>query len=132
LNSSLCYTAVPCWLSILDIAGCTQESHTPDLFLPLPNFPSGNHSLFSISVSMFLLCNYVHLCNIFLDFTHVIWYICLSLYDLLHSVCWTSILLQMAIFLLFYSIVYSLLPHLPYPFICQWIFRLFRYLGCYK
>ena len=28
-QSSLCYTVVPGWLSILNIAACTCQSHTP-------------------------------------------------------------------------------------------------------
>ena len=31
----LCYTVGPCWLSILDIAVCTSQSSTPNLYFLL-------------------------------------------------------------------------------------------------
>ena len=40
-QSSLCYSAVPFWLSIVNIAECTCRSQAPYLF-PL-FFPTGNH-----------------------------------------------------------------------------------------
>ena len=33
-QSSVCYTAGPCWLSILNTAECTCPSQTPKVFLP--------------------------------------------------------------------------------------------------
>ena len=40
-QSSLCSTVGPCWLSILNTAVCTCQSHTPYPFPP--PFPAGNH-----------------------------------------------------------------------------------------
>ena len=55
--------------------------------------------------------------------------ICLSLSDLLHSFSMTlglSVLLQMAFcsFSLFSKIPLYIVPHLLYPLLCQWTFRL--------
>ena len=36
-SSSLCYTAGPCWLSVLKIAVCTCQSQTPTLPPPPPD-----------------------------------------------------------------------------------------------
>ena len=41
--SSDCYTVGPCWLSILNIVVGTCQSQTPNLSLPTPHFPPGNH-----------------------------------------------------------------------------------------
>ena len=110
----LCYTVGPCFLPILYlIVGiCWSQSLNPSLPLPL-----GNHSLFSMSVSLFLFGGYVHLCRI-LDSTDVIpESICVSLSDLLCLV-WKSLgpsmLLQMASFLSFLRLsnILYLLYHL--------------------
>ena len=55
-QSSLCCTVGPCWLSVLNIAVCTCQSRTPNLFLPL--YPSLllTISLCCKSVSIFLFC----------------------------------------------------------------------------
>ena len=41
-QSSLCYTVDPCWLSILNMAVCTQKHQALSLSL-LPTLPPGNH-----------------------------------------------------------------------------------------
>ena len=71
-QSSLCYTVGPCWLSFLNIAVCTCQSHNPKLpNYPLPHFsPLVTISSFSKSVSLFLFCKYIHLYNFFLDSTY--------------------------------------------------------------
>ena len=38
-QSSLCYTVGPCWLSVLNIAIFTCQSHTPNLSLPTTLLP---------------------------------------------------------------------------------------------
>ena len=54
-QSSLCYTAGPCWLSILNIAVCTCQFQTPSLSLH-PTLPPVTICSFSKSVSLFLFC----------------------------------------------------------------------------
>ena len=65
-QSSLCYTAGPCWLPFLNIAVCTCQPQTPCLSLPstLPSLVT--ISSFAKSVSPFLFCKYVHLYHFFL------------------------------------------------------------------
>ena len=53
-QSSLYYTAGPCWLSILNIAVCTCQPQTPNL--SPPSAPPVTISSFSKSVSLFLFC----------------------------------------------------------------------------
>ena len=55
LNSFLCYTVGPCWLSILNIALFTCPSKTLSLSLPYPS-PLVSINSFYKSVSLFLFC----------------------------------------------------------------------------
>ena len=70
--SSLCYTLGPCCLSILYIIVCICPSQTPNPSLPHAPSPLATTSPFSMSVSLFLFCRWVHLCHI-LDSTYK-WY----------------------------------------------------------
>ena len=100
---------------------------------PLPHFhPLVSISLFSTSVSLFLPCKQVHLYH-FSRF-HIyalLYYICFSLSDLLHSV-WQSLKIHQQLykrpnFITFYGWVIFhciYIPHLLYPFLCWWTFRL--------
>ena len=63
---SLCYTLGPYWLSILDIAVCACQFHTPNLSLPTP-FPLVTVNSFSKSMSLFLFIN-KFLCIMFFRF----------------------------------------------------------------
>ena len=59
-QSSLCYTVGPCWLSILNVAVCTCQSPTFNVFLPFPLptrglFPSNCYFLFFFSKLHFQL-----------------------------------------------------------------------------
>ena len=90
--------------------------------------------LFSTSVSLFLPCKPVHLYHFsrlrIYVLLHDIWF---SLSDLLYSV-WQSLdastCLQMTQFCSFLWLsnipwyIYIYTPHLLYPFICRWAFRL--------
>ena len=81
-QSSLCYTAGPCWLSILNTAVCTSIPH---YHFPLP-FPSATISSFSKSVTLLLFCKSI--CIISFQIPHirdVIWYFSSSVW-LTHSV----------------------------------------------
>ena len=58
--SFLCYTVGPCWLSILNVAVCTCQSQTFNVFLPFPLptrglFPSNCYFLFFFSKLHFQL-----------------------------------------------------------------------------
>ena len=120
--SSLCYTCGLHCLSIPNAIVCIYKPQTPG---PSPS-PVATISLFSMSLSFFLFCRYVHLCHTFiLDYRYNWCGVCLSLSDLLHLV-WESLvpsmLLQMAFFLwLSKKCVYG--PHLLNPFIHQWMFQ---------
>ena len=104
-----------------------------------PHFPPVvSIRLFSTSVSLFLPCKLVHLYH-FSRF-HIyafIYNICFSLSDLLHSV-WQSLgpsmSLQMIQFCSFLWWIFHFIyvPHLLYPFICWWAFRLFPWPGYCK
>ena len=85
--------------------------------------------MFSISVSLFLFCKQVHLYHI-LNSTCKWYDICLSLLDLLNLV-WSSpgpsVLLQMAFFYFFNGLIifhFMYVPHILYPFLCRWTFKL--------
>ena len=73
--SSLCYTVGSCWLFILYIVVYVHPkliiypSSTPSPFVTV--------SLFSISVGLFLFCNYIHLCHFLkvLNISKIIWYL---------------------------------------------------------
>ena len=102
-------TIGPYWLSVLNIAVCTCQSQTTNLFL------------FCI---MFI-------CIIFLDSVCKWYHICLSLSNLLHLIqqfLGPSMLLQMALFHSFYGwVIFHCIyvPHLHYPFIYS------GHLGCF-
>ena len=66
--SSLCYTVGPCCLSILYMYVCVCVYIYINLYLLIPNSLLVATSLFSVSEKLFLVCGYVHLCQI-LDFT---------------------------------------------------------------
>ena len=50
-QSSLCYTVGPCWLFILNIVVCTDQSQTPNLSLPPPTFCGSLFHQLSVSFS---------------------------------------------------------------------------------
>ena len=105
-------------------------------FIPHPSFSPSYSCLISRSVSLFLLCKQDHLYHSprFHVYT-LIYSFYFFLSDLLHSV-WQSpgpsVSLQMTQFHSFmaenYSIayiyIYIYIPHLFYPFLCGWTFRL--------
>ena len=102
----------------------------------LPNypFPSATKTLFSESVSLYLFCKLVHFYPFCLDSTYkwcdmISLLLCLNYftqYDPLyvHSCCYKWL----------YSILFNswgivhctCVPHLLYPFLCPWTFRLFQ------
>ena len=98
---------------------------------PTPHFPTlVSIRLFSTSVSLFLLCKPVHLYHFSRFHIYALIYdICFSLSDLLHSV-WQSLgpstSLQMTQFRSFLWLIFHCIyvPHLLYPFVCRWTFRL--------
>ena len=76
-QSSLCYSVGPCWLSILNIAVCTCQSQTPNLFpISLPS------SLITIVCSLSIWVCFVNkfICIIFLilHISDIIWYLSFS------------------------------------------------------
>ena len=54
-SSALGYTAGPWWLSIFYVAVCACQVQIPNLSLPLPPFPFGNHIVFYVYVSVSFL-----------------------------------------------------------------------------
>ena len=110
------------------------------LITPSPNPavhpPPWAISSFSKSLTLFLFCKQVHLYHFRFHIKGKS-YISPSLSDLLHSVYCSlgpSMLLQMALFhfLNGWVICHCIYVHLPYPFLCQWTFRLFPCLGSCK
>ena len=118
-------------------------THTPCRFLPLVSI-----HLFSTSVSQFLPCRLVHLYHFSRFHIYALIYdICFSLSDLLHSV-WQSLdsstSLQMAHSrsFLWLNVVHCTyvphmvhciyVPHLPHLFVCRWAFRLLPWPGYCK
>ena len=118
--NSLCYIPGLCCLSILDIIVCICKSRTPNLSL-LSHSPLATKSLFSMSVSLFLFCRWVHLCHIL--YCTYKWYhmVFVSFSDLLHLV-WEflgpSMLLQMA---LFHSLYGWVIFHSMYVCMCIYV-----------
>ena len=114
-------------------------------FIPPPPQPSPcfpplvSTCLFSTSVSLFLPCKPVHLYHFFRFHTYALIHdICFSISDLLHST-WQSLgpstSIQMTQFhpLYVWVIVHCIyVPHLLYPFVCQWAFRLLPWPGSCK
>ena len=99
-------------------------------FIPHPLSPLVSICLFSTSVSLFLPCKPVHLYHFSRFHIYALIYnICFSLCDLLHSV-WQSLgpsaSLQMTRFLSVLGLTFHCIyvPHLLYPFVCQWELRL--------
>ena len=87
-QSSLCYTVGSCQLSILYIISIvyTCQFQSPNL-LPLPFLPLVSICLFSMPVSLFLLCKQVHLyLSSRFHIQASIYNIYFSLSDILHSV----------------------------------------------
>ena len=128
-------------LSILYILVYTCQSQSPNsshhppppAFPPLVSIP-----LSSTSVSLFLLCKPVHLYHFSRFHIYVLIYdVCFSLSDLLHSV-WQSLgpstSLQMTQFRSFLWRIFHCIyvPHLLYPFVCWWAFRLLPWPGYCK
>ena len=106
---------------------------TPCHFPPLVSI-----CLFSTSLSQFLLCKPVHLYHFSRFHMYVLIYdICFSVSDLLHSV-WQyldpSMSLQMTQFCSFLWLILHCIyvPHLLYPIICWWAFRLLPWPGYCK
>ena len=91
-------------------------------------------SLFSMPVSMFLYCKYVHL-YCFLNSTYKWYHILFSdwLSSLSMIITGPSMLLQMVIFYSFFLLtnIPLYIPHL-YLFICWWTLRLLSCTGCCK
>ena len=94
--------------------------------------------LFSMSVSQFLPCKLVHLYHFSTFHIYALIYdICFSLSDLLHSV-WQSLdpstSQQMTQFRSFLWLIFHCIyvPHLLYPFVCRWAFRLLPWPGYCK
>ena len=56
-QNSMCYTVVPCWLSILNIAVCTRPFKLPNYSFPDPS--RQQPCLFSKSVSLFLFHKFI-------------------------------------------------------------------------
>ena len=112
-------------------------------FIPPPpppgHFPPlGSIHLFSISVSLFLPCKPVHLYHFSrFHIYELIYNICFTPSDLLHSV-WQSLdpstSLQMTQFHSFLWLIFHCIyvPHLLYPFLCRWTFRLLPWPGYCK
>ena len=106
---------------------------TKSLISSHPSFPpSMSTHLFSTSAFLFVPCKYVHLYYFYRFHIYALIYgIRFSLSDLLHSVWQTlgpSNLYKWPNFISFYGWVifhYIYVPHLLYPFICWWTFRLF-------
>ena len=120
---------------IFNVAVCTCQSQTPNLSLPstLSPWSPEVHSL-----SLWICFHFANKCNCIISFqiphiSDIKWH--LSLSDLLYSV-WQSpgpSMLLPTLFFLFngwviFHCVYG--PHLLYPFICWWTFRLLPCL-CY-
>ena len=104
---------------------------------PPPHFPHfGSTCLLSTSVFLFLPCSPVHLYHFSRFHIYMLIYdICFSLSDLLHSV-WQSLgrstSLQWPNFIPFYDwVIFHCIyvPLLLYPFICRWAFRLLPWCG---
>ena len=85
-QSTLCYTTGSHWLSILYIVVYICQSQSPDLS-HFPHPPLVSIRLFSTSVSLFLPYKLAHLYHFSRFHIYVLIYdICFSLSDLLHSV----------------------------------------------
>ena len=94
--------------------------------------------LFSTSVSLFLPCKLVPLYHFSRFHIYALIYdICFSLSDLIHS-AWQSpglsTSLQMTQFPFYGWVIFHCIyvPHLLYPFVCQWSFRLLPWPGYCK
>ena len=148
-QSSLCYTAGPCWLSILNTAVCTSIPH---YHFPLP-FPSATISSFSKSVTLLLFCKSI--CIISFQIPHirdVIWYFSSSVW-LTHSVTlsrsihvaangivsfflvaeqYSGVCVCVFIYVYIHTHIHVYIPYLLYPFLCQWTFRVLPCLGYCK
>ena len=105
---------------------------------PAPHFPPlVSIHLCSTSVSLFLPCKPVHLYHFSRFHIYALIYnICFSLSDLLHSI-WQSLGLSTSLqwpnFIPFHGwVIFHCIyvPHLLYPFICRWAFRLLPW-PCY-
>ena len=84
--TSQCYTVGAHQLSVLYIAVCKCQSQFSNSSYP-PFLPPVSTRLFSASVSLFLLCKYAHLYHFSRFHIYALIYdICFSLSDLLHSV----------------------------------------------
>ena len=103
-------------------------------FIPQPpalHFPTlVSIGLFSTSVSLFLPCKPIHLYHFSRFHIYALIYdICFSLFDLLHSI-WQSLgpstSLQMTQFLSLLWLIFHCIyvPHLLYPFVYRWALRL--------
>ena len=112
------------------------QSQSPDSYHhPSPTSPLVSIHLFSTSVSLFLPCKPVHLYHFsrFLIYA-LIYDICFSLSDLLHSI-WQSLgplmSLQKTQFCSFLWLIFhcTFVTRLLYPFVCQWAFRLLPWLA---
>ena len=115
-------------------------------FIPPPSLPTHPRfpplvflRLFSTSVSLFMPCKLVRLHHFSRFHIYALIYdICFSLSNLLHSV-WHSLSpsmsLQMTNFITFYGwLIFHCIyvPHLLYPFVCRWTFRLLPWPGYCK
>ena len=132
---SLCCTVGPCWLSILNIAVRTVHPKLPNYFFPA-SFPLATISSFSKSVSLFLS---TFICTISVQIPHiraVIRYFSFSVWLTSLSVALSRAILVAAncIILFFYGwLIYCIfVPHLFYPFLCWWTFRVLPCLGYCK
>ena len=110
----------------------SHHHQTPHHFPPLVPI-----RLFSTSVSLYLPCKPVHLYRFSRFHIYALIYdICFSLSDLLHSV-WQSLdpstSLQMTHFCSFSWLIFHCVyvPHL-HPFVCRWAFRLLPWPGYCK
>ena len=103
-------------------------------FIPSPFSPVNHNFVFFICESFSSVNKFT--CTFFFQIPHVsdiIWYLSFSVW--LHSILSPSMLLQMVLFHSFLQWLvfqYVYVPHLVYPFLCRWTFRLLPCSGCCK
>ena len=155
--SSLCCTVSACCLSVLCIVVCVCSSRTPGVShrTPLPSLvysslctliPNARrippHPATLFGKHKFVFCLWLCFVNMFIcavffnsmyKWYHTIFAFLCPMY-LIRSSLGPSVLPQMALFHSFYGWVifqYAYIPHLLYPFTCQWALTLLC-LGYYK
>ena len=136
--TSLSYTVGPSCLSSLCIIACICWPQTPNPSLPHLSSPLATTSLFSMPVSLFLFCRKFYLCHI-LDSTYKRYHMVFVFLLLTSLSMMISSSIHVAtngiISFFFYGWVTfhcPYVPHLLYPSICRWTFRLFPCSGYWE